>query len=730
METTDTIQGQIEQLNRDHLKAVSFPLSLLEKIVRHSEVQYYNSTGEPSIILDDQVYDYLKELIQTKRKDVDISISMSDQDLTGMEHVPSLPTRRMVALPIWMGSTTKINHGTGQLETWVKSYVGPYLISAKMDGASALYLRKDGVLKLYSRGKGSEGQDISELLQYMEMPELKDGEMARGELILKKTVFEAKYKRNVTEETDKFCNSRNAVSGMVNKIGANAAKGISTLLDGLASSFIRDIEFVAYELITSPSFSASQQFSKLDIMFGPRVARHQLLSQISDDTLSELYDRYRKEMDYEIDGLVVCNDSVYDRPWGKNPDYNRAYKKPLDILTAITKVIDVEWSISKDGLLKPVVIVEPISLDGVTIRRATGYNAKFIVDSKIGPTAQVEIVRSGGVIPKIIRVVTAADDPKLPTQECFWNETAVDLYVKYTSNDQFSPEKRTMNVKRLHHFLKKIETKGIGEKVVGRLYDGGIRTIPALLTITVTDINFIGGKLASNIVETIMESRKNLTLPVLAGASMIFGRLMGVTRFESIFRRYPNLMESFEVINDDVEALTSLFQDIDGFAEKTARQAAKGFSEFVTFISELKSAGIEPVTPVSSYEGENSALPIVFNDPLPFEPISFEPITFNPISSEQNNLFSTIHTPAHIQNTPSYTSKNSLVGKTVLLTGFRDPKITGFITSNGGKAVKTLTKAVNLLLIKNAGISNNKTQIAQQRGIEVKTLDDFVLEYM
>lgn len=676
----ELIDQLIGVFNADPKFAKEATLEVLKTVLRTSELRYSNSASEPAIILEDKVYDYLRELVAAQEAD-----SGAKDD---MEHVPE-PKGRMCDLPIWMGSITKMNEGTGQVTSWKQKFDGPYVVSAKLDGASVLYWND----LLLSRGKGSTGQDITELLQYLNLPKLPPGVAVRGELIMKKSIFNARYKRQSDEDNDpsKYRNSRNAISGLINKIGSSAVKGGGTSFSASKLKFVSDVEFICYEYIEIDNFSESRtfmqpdaQFARLLSIFGnEKVARHEIINDFDDDSLSMLYDSYTQD-DYEIDGLVVCSDQTYDRPYGKNPEFMRAFKKPLEVLTSITTVTGVEWNVSKDGMLKPVVLFDPITLDDVTITRATGYNARFILEKLIGPGAEIEVTRAGGVIPKIIDVLTPAGMASLPeNQGYYWNDSKVEIYAEHADGESF----RTMRVKQLHHFLTKLDTKGIGESLVGRMFDGGIQNIPQLLTVTEEQLAFIGGKTAANIVKTIQERKQKLTMPVLCGASMIFGRLMGVRRFEMIFERYPDFLQMACVVDHDSEAIIKLLVDgVDGFARKTAVQVADGLDELLDLLEKLEQIGIQ--VPVSRPKSRNT--------------------------SPQN----------------SGTKKRSVQGLHVLLTGFRDSKITEFIGENGGKIISSLTKTASLVIVKDVGTRNNKTIEAEQRGVEIITKDEFIRQYM
>ena len=125
-----------------------------------------------------------------------------------------------------MPSMDKIKPDTNALANWQVKYSGPYVLSCKLR-VSGLYYAMDGKRKLYTCGNGKVGQDISHLLKDIKIPDVKDV-IVRGEFIIKKSVFESKYK-------SKFANARNLVAGIVNKKSKDSKS--------------KDVEFIAYEVI-------------------------------------------------------------------------------------------------------------------------------------------------------------------------------------------------------------------------------------------------------------------------------------------------------------------------------------------------------------------------------------------------------------------------------------------------------------------------------------------------
>lgn len=135
--------------------------------------------------------------------------------------------RNKAKLPYEMGSMDKIKPDTNALINWSNRFKGPYVLSCKLDGVSGLYTTEGSKPKLYTRGNGKIGQDVSHLIPFLRLPKNKDI-VIRGEFIIPKTVFIDKYKT-------KFANPRNMVAGIVNH---------KTISDAVV-----DLHFVAYEVI-------------------------------------------------------------------------------------------------------------------------------------------------------------------------------------------------------------------------------------------------------------------------------------------------------------------------------------------------------------------------------------------------------------------------------------------------------------------------------------------------
>ena len=140
----------------------------------------------------------------------------------------------------------------------------------------------EGKPKLYTRGNGIYGQDVSHLIPYLNLPKQKDI-VVRGEFIISKSIFNEKYK-------DKFSNSRNLVSGLVNSQKSGEEK-------------YPDISFIVYEVI-KPIMNPIEH-PKFATKYGFTFCKNVYSSTVSNEKLSEILIDWRQNYDYQIDGLVV-----------------------------------------------------------------------------------------------------------------------------------------------------------------------------------------------------------------------------------------------------------------------------------------------------------------------------------------------------------------------------------------------------------------------------------------
>lgn len=523
----------LEQLNEETLNGM---------LTKTNEVYRNLGPDEEPLITDNQ-YDILEDYIKTK---------YPKNTVVGKIGAPV--EKNKVDLPYEMASMDKIKPDTKALASWKSKYKGDYVLSCKLDGVSGLYTTENDTFKLYTRGDGKVGQDISHFITHLNLPKDKDV-VVRGEFIMAKSTFSEKY-------ADKFANGRNLIAGTVNRLSINET--------------VKDMDFVAYEVI-KPSLKPSEQMAFLEEK-GFKTVRNETRKDVTNDALSELLVDWRANYDYEIDGVIVTDDHIYSRSSG-NPDHSFAFKMVLSDQIAETKVLDVEWKASKDGYLKPRVRVEPIRLSGVKIEYATGFNGAFIESNRIGVGALIQIIRSGDVIPYIKEIITPADQGLMPTVPYIWNDTHVDIMLENKDDD------KTVREKNITGFFKGIKVDSMGEGNVTRIIDAGFDTIPKILRMSEEDfltIDGFKGKMAKKLHDGIRDKVESASLITLMSASNTLGRGFSGKKIELVMEEYPNILTSEEDNQTKIQKLTS----VKGMASKTAQSFVENIPNFLQFMEE------------------------------------------------------------------------------------------------------------------------------------------------
>ena len=295
---------------------------------------------------------------------------------------------------------------------------------------------KKSKLQLLTRGNGTEGKDISQIIQYLKMPPipLNQDIIIRGEMLVSQKNFEL--------VKDKFSNGRSFIAGLSNfkELTPDRIK------------YLKLVDLVCYELV-KPNLQTEIQLKKLTEM-GFLVVPHRKEKILNFALLqSILLDRKQK---IDIDGIIITSNQVNPRVKTGNPKYSFAFK--MDLEFAITTVKSVEWNASKHGKLKPIVNLEPVMLCGTKNSKATGNNADFIEKNKIGPGAQVRIIKGGEIIPKIEEVIKGTE-PQFPKIKYQWNETHKEIMLLDMDNEK-------MKIKKLVNFFKTIEVDNLGPGLI------------------------------------------------------------------------------------------------------------------------------------------------------------------------------------------------------------------------------------------------------------------------
>ena len=306
----------------------------LADMVQSAKDAYYNSSKP---LLDDEEYDTIEEILRERDpKNPALNIGARVRD--------------KVRLPVSMGSLNKVKDEKALVQWEKKNPAKSYIIADKLDGVSFLIEgRADGSMKMYTRGDGKFGQDISTFIPSIKsIPKRKlpSGTLLRGELIMSKAKFE-----NVWSKT--AANARNMVSGLVNRKSLHKA--------------LANVDAVVYSRLDVPSMPEKQiKFAK---KYGFKVVPWKRVEYLDFNELVEALDMRKSKSRFDLDGLVIQSDKRHQQADG-NPSWAVAFKHNSESDMRIATVVKIDWRVSRYGKIKPRVEIEPLTLQGVTVTYA------------------------------------------------------------------------------------------------------------------------------------------------------------------------------------------------------------------------------------------------------------------------------------------------------------------------------------------------------------------------
>jgi DNA ligase (NAD+) len=601
---------------------------------------YYNGI---SIVLD-ATYDRLVHLYESTYK---IKYDKIGAPIKGVK----------VTLPIHMGSMDKVKPGSSELKNYFTKYTNPKCIMDKLDGTSLLLdLSETASPRAYTRGNGTEGQDISHKIRYINGLDNIDKWIGsgyiRGELIVPK--------QHWGTISHKGANARNYVSGIINRKVIDPTE-------------LGNITFVAYEWsggqASAEQLSISSQLEYLHLG-GFVTVKHKIFNVVTETDLPDILINFRNSSMYEIDGIIVQDDTYYVRNTTKNPKYAKAFKMDSMSESAITTVKQLIWTVAKDGGLRPVVEFEEVHLSGVKISKASAYNANYVEENHIGVGSQIRIIRSGDVIPKIIEVLTKSV-PDWPTCTFKWDDNHTHILLENIHSC------REVRIKQLEYFINIMGIAFFKKGLLTKAYDKGCVDIFDIVTLDYSKlmgykIDGIKDKTALKIIKAIRDKLSTTTVGLFAASTPYFNG-MASKRMVLLDMTIPTwITDTDDVLEENVIAL-------DGFSSKTWNIIQKGRAEFHKLYTKCIDAGI----------------------------------TF---------------TSSTIQIDPVNEIIGEYTGRVFMFTGFRDSGLASLLKSKGGIIKESLThkNGVTHLIIPSAGFSNTKVSKAMAMDVCIISKDDLL----
>ena len=461
-----------------------------------------------------------------------------------------------------------------ELEDWIKraSKVGDnleFFCQPKFDGASLNLIYENGILKqAITRGDGEIGEDVTQNAMTIQSIPLEIAEKSlieiRGEVVIKKSDFEAINIERLKNSESTFANPRNAAAGSLRQLDSSITSK-------------RKLFFNAWG-VGQNSLNFEKTSQMMDYIFSLGFVKTPMQTLVKNiDDIKKLYENMIKKRDtfpMLLDGMVIKIDDITTQQdlgfTQKFPRWSCAYKFPA--VEKTTKLKDIILQVGRTGVVTPVAIVEPVLIEGANVERATLHNFDEIqrLDLKIGD--EIIIIRSGDVIPKITKVLKDRRDGNekeilKPTicPDCSSELLIEDIMIKCQNLDCPS---RVVN--SIIYFASKncLNIDGLGDKIVELLVnEKKIFDILDLYSLKYEDLENLEGfkeKKINNLLNAIENSKNSELYRVLTSLGI---EHIGEVASKSICSKF-----GLDLVDVSFEDLIS----IDGIGE----QMANSFLEF------------------------------------------------------------------------------------------------------------------------------------------------------
>lgn len=369
--------------------------------LREASRAYYQEDRE---IMSNVEYDALYDTLSALEKETGIVLADSPTVNVGYEAVEQLPKeeheRPMLSLD-----------KTKERET-LREFIGehPTLLSWKLDGLTIVLTYENGeLIKAVTRGNGIVGEVITNNARVFKNIPLKisfKGRLVlRGEAIITYSDFE-KINETIGDADAKYKNPRNLCSGSVRQLNNEITAK-------------RNVRFYAFSLVSAEGVdfrnSREVQFRWLNEQ-GFEVVEYR---KVTAETLDEAMDYFAETVttnDFPSDGLVALYDDIaYGESLGTTAKFPRnamAFKWADEMRD--TRLLEIEWSPSRTGLINPVAIFEPVELEGTTVSRASVHNISIMKELKLGIGDTIRVYKANMIIPQIAENLTGSGNAPIP----------------------------------------------------------------------------------------------------------------------------------------------------------------------------------------------------------------------------------------------------------------------------------------------------------------------------
>ena len=629
---------------------------------------YYQESRE---IMSNFEYDKLYDELVSLEKETGIVFANSPTQNVGYEVVSALPKERHEKPMLSLNKTKSVE----ELADWLGGQTG--LLSWKMDGLTIVLTYQNGTLvKAVTRGNGEIGEVITANAKAFVNVPLNisyQGELIlRGEAIIRYSDFE-KINEQIEDVDAKYKNPRNLCSGSVRQLNSEITAQ-------------RHVHFYAFSLVKADGIdfknSRKEQFEWLKTQGFEVVEYHEVTKETLPETV-KMYSEAIAENDTPSDGLVLLYDDIaYGQSLGRTAKFPRdsiAFKWADEIQE--TKLLYIEWSASRTGLINPVAVFEPVELEGTTVSRASVHNISIMEALELGAGDRITVYKANMIIPQIADNLTRSGVRDIP-EACpvCGGQTEVrqlnDVKSLYCTN----PDCQAKKIKSFTLFTSRdaLNIAGLSEATLEKFI--GVGMIHEYADIfhldrhqeEIVEMDGFGQKSYDNLIAA-AEKASHTTLPRMVYGLGVAG--IGLANAKMICRHFKNDFEAMR------HATMEELVEIDGIGEVLAQAWTAFFSD-----------------------GKNNAIVDHLLAELTFEAGDEE-------SSEG--------------------ADEAFAGMNFVITGslehFKNRKeLQELIERRGGKVTGSVTSKTNYLINNDVASSSSKNKKARELGVPILSEEEFL----
>ncbi len=509
------------------------------KLLNEANKAYYQENRE---IMSNFEYDALYDELVELEKETNVTLSNSPTINVGYELLSNLPKEKHEKQMLSLDKTKDVE----ALQQWLGDNEG--ILSWKLDGLTIVMTYLDGKLvKAVTRGNGEVGEVITNNAKvFINVPlniSFRGSLVLRGEAVISYPDFE-KINSEITDIEAKYKNPRNLCSGSVrqlnNKITAE-----------------RNVRFYAFSVVKADGVdfknSREEQLIWLKNQGFGVVEYKKVSSSDLQDTVKYFEERVAGN-ELPSDGLVLMYDNIsYGESLGATSKFPRdsiAFKWRDEIKE--TKLLEIEWSASRTGLINPIAIFEPVELEGTTVSRASVHNLSILENLELGIGDTVSVYKANMIIPQISDNLTRSNNVEIP-HSCpvCGGETIIendnDIKTLYCINDECMAK----HIKSFTHFVSRdaINIEGLSEATIEKLISKGlVKELSDIFHIEsfkdeIVNMEGFGEKSFNNLVQSVNKARNTTASRLLYSLGI---PNIGVSNAKLICRKFNDDWEKIQ----------------------------------------------------------------------------------------------------------------------------------------------------------------------------------------